>query len=179
MKTTQYIPQVREQYEQLPYPPRDPHDEKRRLVTTWLDDLSMINHYCYAGQQSFRDRFRVLIAGGGTGDATIFLAQQLRHTNAEIVHLDLSQTSIQIARHRAQERDLNNISWLDDSLLALPELGLGKFDYINCCGVLHHLQDPDAGLRALLAVLIQIDDVTHFRPSFLGSAVSGRGGLSA
>ena len=37
-----------------------------------------------------------LVAGGGTGDATIFLAEQLRHTNARVVHLDLSAASIAI-----------------------------------------------------------------------------------
>jgi SAM-dependent methyltransferase len=30
---------------------------------------------------------------------------------------------------------------------------LGRFDYINCVGVLHHLEDPAAGLKALNAVL--------------------------
>ena len=153
MKTPHYLPQVREQYEDLPYPPRDPRDEKNRLMKTWLDDLAMINHYCYAGRQSFRDQYRVLVAGGGTGDGTLFLAEQLRHTDAAIVHLDLSQASIDIARQRAQARGLSNITWIHDSMLALPELGLGKFDYVNCSGVLHHLQDPDAGLCALLAVL--------------------------
>ena len=29
----------------------------------------------------------------------------------------------------------------------------GPFDYIDCCGVLHHLDDPAAGLRALAAAL--------------------------
>ncbi len=153
MKSSHYIPQVRQQYEELPYPPRDPLDEKNRLVKTWLDDLPMINHYCFSGKQSFGERFRALVAGGGTGDATIFLAEQLRHTNAEIVHLDLSEASIAVARQRAQARELENISWLNESLLALPDLGLAPFDYINCSGVLHHLADPDAGLRALLAVL--------------------------
>ena len=148
-----YIPQVREQYEQFPYPPRDPNNEKTWLITTWLDDLAMINHYCFAGRQTFQDRFRVLVAGGGTGDATIFLAHQLRDTNAEIVHVDISLASIEIARQRAEIRNLHNITWINESLLSIPELGLGKFDYINCIGVLHHLEDPDAGLRALLPVL--------------------------
>ena len=35
------------------------------------------------------------------------------------------------------------------SLLDLPTLGLGSSDYIDCCGVLHHLADPPAGLAAL------------------------------
>ena len=137
MKSDHYLPQVRAQYEELPYPPRDPADEKTRLVRTWLDDLAMINHYCYAGRQTFQDRFRVLVAGGGTGDSTIFLAEQLRHTNAEIVHLDLSQAAIEIARQRARMVGLDNITWVHESLLALPGRGLGQFDYINCIGVLN------------------------------------------
>ena len=42
---------------------------------------------------------RALVAGGGTGDATIFLAEQLRHTDAQVVHLDMSSASIAIATH--------------------------------------------------------------------------------
>jgi SAM-dependent methyltransferase len=151
-----YLPDVRSQYEALPYPPCNPQDEHQRLVLTWLEDLPMINHYCFAGKQSFKNGFRALVAGGGTGDATIFLAEQLRAigaTNAEIVHLDMSEASIALARERAQIRGLGNIRWVHDSLLDLPALGLGRFDYINCSGVLHHLADPDLGLRALRSVL--------------------------
>ena len=148
-----YLPQVRSQYEALPYPPCNPQDDHQRLVRTWLEDLPMINHYCFAGKQSFQNGFRALVAGGGTGDATIFLAEQLRATDAEIVHLDMSQASIALAQERAQIRGLTNIRWVHESLLNLPGLGLGRFDYINCSGVLHHLVDPDLGLKALRSVL--------------------------
>ena len=148
-----YLPQVRSQYEALPYPPCNPQDDHQRLVKTWLEDLPMINHYCFAGKQSFQNGFRALVAGGGTGDTTIFLAEQLRATNAEIVHLDMSQASTALAQQRAQIRGLTNIRWVHDSLLNLPGLGLGRFDYINCSGVLHHLADPDLGLKALRSVL--------------------------
>ena len=144
---------VQAQYEALPYPARDPADETKRLARTWLDDLPMLNHYGFAGRRSFRKGFRVLVAGGGTGDGTIFLAEQLRNTDAEIVHLDFSGASLEIARRRAEVRGLANVRWIQDSLLNLPRLGLGKFDYINCAGVLHHLADPDEGLRALLGAL--------------------------
>ena len=50
-------------------------------------------------------------------------------------------------------RGLTNIAWEQRSLLDLPGSGLGPFDYIDCCGVLHHLPDPAEGLRALLSVL--------------------------
>lgn len=148
-----YLPDVRSQYEALPYPPCNPEDDRHRLVQTWLEDLPMINHYCFAGKQSFQNGFRALVAGGGTGDATIFLAEQLRHTNAEIVHLDMSHASMVLAQERARIRGLTNISWVHYSLMSLPALGLGKFDYINCSGVLHHLADPDLGLRVLRSAL--------------------------
>jgi SAM-dependent methyltransferase len=150
-----YLPEVRNQYEALPYPPCNPQDDHKRLVLTWLEDLPMINHYCFAGKQSFQNGFKALVAGGGTGDATIFLAEQLRHTDAQVVHLDMSEASIALAKERAQIRGLTNIRWVHDSLLNLPALAeqLGKFDYINCSGVLHHLADPDLGFKALLSVL--------------------------
>lgn len=144
---------VRSQYEHLPYPHRDPDNERRELRRTWLDDLPMIAHYGYGGAQPFDRGFRVLVAGGGTGDGTIFLAEQLRQTDAEVVHLDLSAASIAIAQKRAEIRGLKNIRWVRESLLDLPRLDLGRFDYINCVGVLHHLDDADAGLKALLRVL--------------------------
>lgn len=148
-----YLSSVRDQYEELPYPARNPEDEKTRLVTTWLDDLPMINHYCFAGKQDFEGGFRALVAGGGTGDGTIYLAEQLRNSSAEIVHADMSEASIAIAKKRAEIRGLPNIKWVHASLLNLETLGLGHFDYINCVGVLHHLADPDAGLKALRALL--------------------------
>lgn len=150
-----FLPEVKSQYESLPYPPCNPEDDHKRLARTWLDDLPMINHYCFRGRRSFGGRFRALVAGGGTGDATIFLAEQLRHTDAQVVHLDISEASLAIAKRRAEIRQLSNITWLHDSLLNLPQLGLDKFDYINCSGVLHHLADPDQGFKALKGVLAE------------------------
>jgi SAM-dependent methyltransferase len=85
------------------------------------------------------------------------LAQHLsdRGCPAEIVYLDLSKASRAIAEARAQARGLRSITFLTASLLDLPNLGLGLFDYIDCCGVLHHLADPPAGLAALTGALAQ------------------------
>src|ERR1051326_8933002 len=121
---------VREQYEAYPYPPRDPADERVRLENSWYDFLEMINFYCFQGKNNFSQNFRVLVAGGGTADQTIVLAEQLRYNRyAEIVHLDVSETSLGIARRRAEVRRLKNITWLHKSLLDIPSLGLESFDY--------------------------------------------------
>jgi hypothetical protein len=73
-------PDVQRHYEHYPYPARIPEDERSRVIGTWLDDLGLLNHHCFRGRRRFNDGFRVLLAGGGTGDGTIFLAEQLRDT---------------------------------------------------------------------------------------------------
>ena len=145
--------QVRRQYEDYPYPERDPEDEGTRLVRTLLENLDRMNFYCFRGRRDFHDSFRALVAGGGTGDATIFLAEQLKGTNASVVYLDFSGNSMEIARRRAEVRGLENITWIRGSLLELPDMGLDAFDYISCTGVLHHLEEPESALAALQAVL--------------------------
>ncbi len=146
---------VREQYELYPYPPRDPREEATRLIQGSPSHLLEINHYIFAGRHDFSRPFRALIAGGGTGDGAIMLAQQLtdRRCPAEVAYLDLSESARKIAAARAVVRCLTNISFHTGSLLDLPAMSLGKFDYIDCCGVLHHLPDPPAGLVALCEVL--------------------------
>ena len=146
---------VRQQYELLPYPARDPRDEAQRLIEGSPSHLLELNHYLFAGARDFSKPFRALVAGGGTGDGLIMLAQHLadRGCPAEIVYLDLSSASRAIAQERARVRSLTNITFVTGSLLDLPALDLGQFDYIDCCGVLHHLADPAAGLAALTAVL--------------------------
>ncbi len=145
--------QVQDQYESFPYPPRDPEDERKRLKRTYIDSLEVINHYGFQGRRDMRQGLRVLVAGGGTGDAAIHLAEQLRATPQRVTYLDISSASMDIARRRADIRGLTNIDWVQSSLLELPELGLGPFDYIDCAGVLHHLPEPEAGLAALCDVL--------------------------
>lgn len=153
MSGKSFLPRVKEQYEALPYPPRDPAEERERLIQRIGDCLIVLNHHCFGGRRDFRDGFRALVAGGGTGDSTIYLAEQLRHLSGEVVHLDLSEAAMEIARQRAEVRNLSNIRWLNASIMDLPGLGLEPFDYINCTGVLHHLESSEAGLARLERVL--------------------------
>ena len=153
MKKGSYLEKVRKQYENYPYPAREPNDEKAVLYSSKSSSLDCLNFYCFNGERDFTKPFRVLIPGGGTGDCTIYLAEQLRGTPAEVVYLDMSQASMKIAKARAKLRKLDNITWVHDSILNLPTSGLGKFDFITCSGVLHHLEDPQAGLDALKSVL--------------------------
>jgi len=143
---------VQAQYEALPYPPRDPRDEAKRLVVGSPSNLPEVEHFVFGGRIDRTRPFRALVAGGGTGDAAIMLAQHLADGGfaaGEVVYLDWSTASRRVAESRAAVRGLTNIRFVSASLLDLPTLGLGAFDYIDCCGVLHHLEDPAAGLRLL------------------------------
>lgn len=146
---------VRDQYEAYPYPQRAPRDEARRLIVGSPSNLAEVDHYLFAGRGNFHDGFQALVAGGGTGDAVVMLAQQLADCggNGHVTYIDLSDSSSATAAARVAARGLNNVSFHRLSLLDLPQSGLGPFDYIDCCGVLHHLEYPLAGLTALTTVL--------------------------
>ncbi len=147
---------LRDQYDALPYPTRNPEDERRRLITGSPSHLSELDHYGFGGGLRNRQQpFRCLVAGGGTGDASIMLAQQMADAgiSAGILHVDLSAASCDVARARAEVRGLSTLGVCEGSIFDLPAGGNRLFDYIDCCGVLHHLEDPVAALRHLAALL--------------------------
>jgi len=143
------------QYEAYPYPKREAREEAKRLIVGSPSHLREVDYWVFGAARSARLPLNALIAGGGTGDGTIMLAQQMTSLGrpGRVTWLDRSAAALVIARSRAEARGLANIVWEQRSLLELPASGLGPFDYIDCCGVLHHLPDPAAGLRALLSVL--------------------------
>ncbi len=146
---------VRAQYEAYPYPERKPADEARRLITGSPSHVLEINHFVFAGRRDFRRPFLALVAGGGTGDGAIMLAQQLADAGkgGEVLYTDLSRAARAIAEARAEARQLTNIRFETLAIEDLAGAGLGPFDYVDCCGVLHHLADPAAGLKALAGLL--------------------------
>jgi SAM-dependent methyltransferase len=93
---------VQEHYQDYPYPYGDTEDETKRLLVISGEFLGELNHYLYKGKEDFNSGFRVLIAGGGTGDSTIYMAEQLKDKNAEVVYLDFSKPSMEIAQKRAE-----------------------------------------------------------------------------
>ncbi len=147
------IDDLRAQYEAYPYPARNPADERKRLITGSPSHLDEVNHYVFGGRLDHAKPLNVLVAGGGTGDGTIMIAQQMADAGnpGRVTYIDLSDASRAVAEARAKARGLTNIDFRRGSLLELD--GLGPFDYIDCCGVLHHLDDPPAGLRSLAGAL--------------------------
>lgn len=143
------------QYEAFPYPERNPRDEAKRLIVGSPSHLREVDFWVFGAARPASRPLRVLVAGGGTGDGTIMLATQMSRAGrpGQIVYLDRSDAAMRVAQARAEARGLTNIEFRQGSLLDLPTLGLGLFDYIDCCGVLHHLPDPAQGLACLVKAL--------------------------
>ncbi len=144
---------IKEHYDAYPYPARDPQDEHHRLITGSPSNPLEIDHHVFGGHRDWSKPLRVLVAGGGSGDGLIQVAQSLTTAKRayDITYIDLSVSTRKIAEERAEIRGLKNITFVTDSLLNAPALGI--FDYIDCCGVLHHLPDPQAGFDALSKAL--------------------------
>jgi len=142
-------------YDAYPYPERDPREETQRLLTGSPSSLYEIDHFVFGARRDWSQPFQVLVAGGGTGDGLIMLAQQLTDHAVphEITYIDASRKSMQTARDRAEIRSLENITFLTgDFTQEMPD---GAFDYIDCCGVLHHLPSPLSGLQKLASALTE------------------------
>ena len=76
----------------------------------------------------------------------------VRWPRARVVGIDVSATSIAFAQELKRKHGLDNLECIVCPSSARPSSG-ENFDHVVCTGVLHHLADPDAGLRALRDVL--------------------------
>ena len=77
------------------------------------------------------------------------MAEQLNHTDSEAIYFDFSKMSMSIAQHRSKFRGWMKIAWVNDWIESIPRLGLGNFDFVVSTGVLHHLKNPQNGLKII------------------------------
>ncbi len=141
--------QVREQYEQNPYPrwikaPPVP-------AVAGLDDfLAMRFNQASVKPLGKRSDFDILVAGCGTGPKVAELSQLF--PAARMLAIDLSLASLAYSQRKSREAGFKNVSHGQADILRVGELGR-SFDLIDACGVLHHMRDAFEGWRALLSVL--------------------------
>jgi SAM-dependent methyltransferase len=139
---------VRAFYEAHPYPGpieslekrleryRDPRRRRAQSLLLWPLEKARGNR-------------TILIAGCGTSQAA---RHALMEPDARVTAIDISETSLSHTRDLQQKHGLRNLHLHRLQIERIQELG-ETFDEIVCTGVLHHLADPDVGLRALRAVL--------------------------
>jgi len=98
----------------------------------------------------------ILVAGCGTSQAA---RHALMEPEARVIAIDISETSLRHTGDLRKKHDIRNLRLHRLAIERVAELG-ETFDQIVCTGVLHHLSDPDAGLRSLRNVLAR-DGAMH------------------
>ncbi|HVQ71823.1 MAG TPA: class I SAM-dependent methyltransferase [Bradyrhizobium sp.] len=140
---------VRKQYEAYSYPP--PIEDAEKFLKQWGP---LTCDPKFAGIQLWpegrpRQELRILCAGCGSSQAPLIA---LNNPDCSVVGIDLSETSLAHSNRLRDRHGLKNLELRQMSLLDVGQLS-SAFDLILCTGVLHHLPNPDAGLKALADVL--------------------------
>ena len=134
-------------YEAHPYPP--PIDDLEAYRRAWGDARRRAESYLFWPAEPLRHDRSVLVAGCGTVQAA---HHALRWPGARVVGIDVSANSIAHTRELKRRHALDNLELHQLAVENAAELGQ-TFEQVVCTGVLHHLSDPAAGLRALHDVL--------------------------
>jgi len=133
---------VREMYEEHPYPrwfflDREPPLALSEWLTRELPAQPAV---------ATPNPVRILVAGCGTGKDAIWLAANI--ADSQVLGVDLSRASLAHAQRMADELGVTNVRFRHGDILALDRIA-DRFDVIVSTGVLHHMRDPQAGLRVL------------------------------
>jgi SAM-dependent methyltransferase len=139
--------QVSAFYEAHPYPP--PADDLQAYRKLWDDKRRRADAHLFWPDEPYRDDRSILVAGCGTNQAAHYA---VRWPRAQVVGIDLSAKSIAFTQGLKRRYALANLEVRQLAVERAAELGQ-RFEHVVCTGVLHHLPDPDAGLRALHDVL--------------------------
>ncbi|MFC5418159.1 tetratricopeptide repeat protein [Bosea eneae] len=139
---------VQAQYEESPYPrwTRCQIGAPRPLQ----DVISSALPHVQPNELPRTDRPQILIAGCGTGVQTMKVIQT--YANASVLAVDISRSSLAYGMRKLADLGIDSVRHLHADILDLFDLD-ERFDLIECFGVLHHMRDPETGLRILASLL--------------------------
>lgn len=100
-------------------------------------------------QRHSHTSYRAMDLGCGTGPLLPLLAAG----NADVVGLDGSGEMLELSRKRVMGEGLENVSFVQADIAGLGRLDLGRFDLIVSSSVLEYLDDLDAAVRSVAALL--------------------------
>ncbi|MBW0004164.1 MAG: class I SAM-dependent methyltransferase [Hyphomicrobiales bacterium] len=142
------IEELRDFYERMPYPPPLTSLHEHRELYKNPERRRATFHLTWPFAP-FRENLEILIAGCGTSQAARYA---MREPKARVTAIDISETSLRHTRDLQRKYDLRNLELHQLPIERVRDIGR-SFDLVVCTGVLHHLPDPDDGLRALRDVM--------------------------
>lgn len=152
MAIDQVQTQIREHFDQAPYPnitiDSTPKNSPKALYFS-----NMVTAFYRRDQQVIDSKGKqILDVGCGSGYTSLGLAEA--NPGAQIVGIDISPISIEVAKQRFQYHGFTNGEFYVMGAEDLASLDR-QFDYINCDETLYLLPDPLAGLQSMKSVLAE------------------------
>ena len=148
MTTSPLADVVSNQYERWMYP-QPILDLRGWLANNWQWFDPSHAHRMFWPDRDYEPGMDILVAGCGTNQAAVFA---FTNPQAKVVAIDVSQPSLD---HHAYLKHRYGMKNLELHRLPIEEVGsLNRdFDLIVSTGVLHHMAEPKAGMKALAACL--------------------------
>ena len=126
---------LKKMYSLLPYPGENNHE-----------NFFIKGVYPYIKDCDFEN---ILEAGCGTGAVLSDIVKMYPESN--VIAIDFTEKSLKKAKEKFNDNTKVNFKLLD--LISNKMKDIGQFDFIHCQGVLHHLDDPEKGLKNLFDCL--------------------------
>jgi ubiquinone/menaquinone biosynthesis C-methylase UbiE len=137
---------IQQQFDFAPYPcfplEQSPQND---IESLFIHNLTT-PYYLKYKQLPPQDNLIILDAGCGSGYGALTLA--LANPHARIVGIDLSEKSIELARHRLHYHGIKNCEFHVMPMEQIERLNY-QFDYINCDEVIYLSDDPKVSLQRL------------------------------
>jgi ubiquinone/menaquinone biosynthesis C-methylase UbiE len=135
---------VKEFYSEFPYPSKEIDSQKNLFKNSkWITQLLGFN------PNEFPENSLILEAGCGTGEFSCGFALS---NKSKIIGIDLSVNSLNKAKNTAKKFKLNNVSFKEANVLALP-FNDNSFDYVFSLGCIHHTENPKKAFKEISRVL--------------------------
>lgn len=141
--------QVQQQYNQNPYPRWSciGYNEPADYMESLQSHFPMLKNRW----RKQNGRLNVLVAGCGTGRHALRLAKYF--PKLKVTAIDLSHTALAYAQYKQEAHyPTVDVEFLQGDILKVSNLKQ-QYDLIECSGVLHHMQEPTTGLKALAGQL--------------------------
>ncbi len=138
---------VKAQYERWSYPP--PIDDLTRFPFnapgSRYADLKSLYFGYWPTAPAYREEIDILVAGCGTFAGACYA---YFYPKARVTAFDISAASLAHEEHLQRKHNLHNLTLRQMRVEDAADLA-ADYDFITVLGVLHHIEDPTTGLRAL------------------------------
>lgn len=135
---------VKNFYEKFQYP-----SANMKCNSNFVELINMCDLFSTLYGYDFNNK-EILDAGTGSGDRIIEVAK--KYSRSQITAIDFCVNSIEKAKLKANQQNLDNIHFKEEDIMNLFSWEK-KYDVIFVMGVLHHLSNPELGLKHLSGLL--------------------------